>query len=263
MKYGRRGVAVRFLDVRLAAVGGPELNPQVCARRVRRARTIPGVDAGAGSSARPAGPERARGSLRPFWVLMALLSTLGAVSGCSGAPSASPTLSPLPTASSTPTGSPTASSPTTAASTSVTSPATAGSGAPPLDTPFTREGAESFARYWFAEFDRAYAQLDPSIIAAISTPTCVSCQAYLRDLRDTKAAGQSYQQGERALLFVVSALFEGNSTSVLVTFATKELLVVDASGVVIQRLPAEPKVVVDVDLSRRGTSWVVREVTRT
>ena len=49
----------------------------------------------------------------------------------------------------------------------------------------------------------------------------------------------------------------------LVTFATKELLVVDSSGVVIQRLPAEPKVVVDVDLSRRGTSWVVREVTRT
>ena len=220
------------------------------------------MDAGTGSSARPAGPERARGSLRPFWVLMALLSTLGAVSGCSGAPSASPTLSPLPTASSTPTGSPTASSPTTAASTSATPPATAGSGAPPPDTPFTREGAESFARYWFAEFDRAYAQLDPSIIAAISTNECVSCKAFQRDLRQTKAAGQTYRGGEGLLKDVVSAPLNGQSAIVLVVYATKELQVVDSSRLVVQSLPAQGKIVVNIDLRWRQTSWVVAEVTR-
>lgn len=220
------------------------------------------MDAGAGSSARPAGPERARGALRPFWVLMALLSTLGSVSGCSSAPSASPTLSPLPTASSTPTGSPTASSPTTAASTSATPPAAAGSGAPPPDTPFTREGAESFARYWFAEFDRAYAQLDPSIIKNISTADCMSCLAYQTNLNQSKAAGRSYRGGETLLRYVVSAPLADDKAIVLVNYEAKELLVVDASGQIVKRLPADAKVVVNIDLRRSSSSWLVAEVTQ-
>ena len=206
---------------------------------------------------------RERSTWRRLYLLWALLGVVGAASGCRSVQNASPTLAPLaPTGVTTTATAPTPTV-TSPAPTGTSDPPPAGAGAPPPDTPLTREGAETFARYWFEEFDRAYDHMDPAIIAAITTADCVSCQAYLRDLRQTKAAGQSYKEGRRTLLFVVAAPLEGSSASVLVTFATQELLVVDAAGGVVERVHAEPKMVVEVALNRTGGSWVVREVTRT
>ena len=90
----------------------------------------------------------------------------------------------------------------------------------------------------------------------------MSCLAYQTNLNQSKAAGRSYRGGETLLRYVVSAPLADDKAIVLVNYEAKELLVVDASGQIVKRLPADAKVVVNIDLRRSSSSWLVAEVTQ-
>lgn len=165
--------------------------------------------------------------------------TLGGLllSGCSGGadakPSVLPTLSPTPSA--TPTLDP----------------------VPPAATALTPQGADAFARYFFAQMNIAFRTSNASLIEALSTPACFTCHNYVASLQDRKRNGEFYDADTFAISDVAAAPPEGTHTTVDVVGTLPARNSVDAQGRIIERLPAKARFYFVAKLERAKNAWVV------
>ncbi len=116
------------------------------------------------------------------------------VSGCSGGsdpgPSTLPTLSPTPSATVT------------------VAPV------PPAATALTPQGADAFVRYFFDQMNIAFRTSNASLIDALSTPACITCNNYERALTAADKAGHFLSGPTFAVTAVAAASPNGKGTTV-------------------------------------------------
>lgn len=127
----------------------------------------------------------------------------------------------------------------------------------------TPEGASQFARYFYAQITHAFATKDPSLIEAISLPTCKTCALYAGSVALVRAKNQRVQGGEFAITFAASPPdAKSLSSRVDIGWNFAGATFYDSSGKVIERHPPQRGVEEQVQLLRSGDRWVVAEVTR-
>jgi hypothetical protein len=93
----------------------------------------------------------------------------------------------------------------------------------------TKAGAKSFASYFVQAVDWGMATTDPSLIAALSAPSCHACAGYLQSLTAMRAKGDSIRG---ARIHVVSAGLMTGTLPVKADYGV-ELVVSQEAGVAV------------------------------
>ena len=162
-----------------------------------------------------------------------------ALTSCSDgstAPRSLPTLSPLP--SGTPT-----TAPTPTASTSG----------------LTSASASEFARHWYAEITRAWAERDASILKPLSAPGCTACERYISSITEVKANNERVEGVVFTIRLAEAQKVVNGRTRVAILYDTPVAHKYSASGRVLSTEPAHKAFQEELKLLVSGSSWLVEE----
>ena len=192
-------------------------------------------------------------------LVLAGLAAVVLVSGCSDAPSsAGPgTLAPVAPTSAVPSATVTA-----VPSVTPTAPPLAPVEKPALADEATAAGAEAFARYWYAEVNRAYQTLDGGNLRTLATADCASCRRLADSLDKSRRLGQRYEGGTVQIGSAVSPPLSGRTAHVLVDYSAAALTAFSSDGAVTAKVPAFSKTTVQMTLLQREGAWRVQGIGR-
>lgn len=167
-----------------------------------------------------------------------------ALSGCGGSSSAEPQVLPTVQPSSA------------AATTAAPSVSPSGKDAP------TPEGAAAFARFVYAEIERAFVARDPSIVEAVSTPGCVSCKNFIESIKGVRD-GNGRVEGYRIDVRVaVAPGGTGQTARVDIIRDSTANIEYDRAGRVVSKEPGLRGIEEQMNLVRVNESWRVANIIR-
>ena len=175
----------------------------------------------------------------------AVVAVVVSLSGCGGGEPAATALRPVsPVAS--------AAAPTAAVASPVPVPSAA-----QAETP---EGAAEFARFFYAEVERAYEALDPAIVSQLSAPACEACAKFVRTLTITRERGERYVGVAYDLALAEAPADDAPRTVVTIVYDAPPVVLYASDGSVISREPGLQGVEEELELVRGGGSWLVQDV---
>jgi hypothetical protein len=135
--------------------------------------------------------------------------------------------------------------------------------ASPIPTgPAAAHDAAEFARFVYAEIERAFIERDPAIVEAISTPQCESCRRFIDSiagLRDSNGRVEGYRITVRT---AVAPADSGTTARVDVIRDSTASVEYDAAGKVVSREPGYRGIEEQMDLVRQGATWRVTSIIR-
>jgi hypothetical protein len=187
------------------------------------------------------------GLRRWHWVTIAAIGGLlvGGVGGCGGSEMAT-TLSPMAS---------------TADTTDPVTPAPTPSGfakpvLPEAAKHRTAEGAEAFARYWWAVYVYAHLSGDVATLEGVRTAECDFCENVSRDISRVYAKRHRYV-GLQVSVAKISVVEKGNTRKYLVghRIDSTEARIVDDNGAVLNRYPSRENVAVLAGLQWGDIGW--------
>jgi hypothetical protein len=177
-------------------------------------------------------------------VLIVLAAAL--VAGCSSE-AAEPEPLPRVSASASP-----AASPSPSAQTAVV---------PPAAQAETLVGASQFARFFYAEVDRAFLEKDAGIVRRLSDPSCKTCAAYAQSIDLLASNGETIKGASREILVAESPGERDGATLVSIVYNTPGAQRYNASDELIYEEPGKQGAQAEMQLIRRDGDWIVREIT--
>lgn len=121
----------------------------------------------------------------------------------------------------------------------------------------TPQGAAAFVRFYYEQLGEAMASLDSGAIKRLSSPTCQECSAIAAALDAERAAGHRYRGGAVTIRSAEAVADSATKTSVTLVYDVAELAPVGGGKV----LPAAMGVRLEVQVERRGESWLVDKIT--
>jgi len=194
------------------------------------------------------------------WVagVVALVVTLGGVigflSGCSGGPEPTPSVTWTPVYESPwPTPMPT---PTDFAAVAPVRPAA-------MDE-VSNAGAEAVAVYFLELYPYAYATNDLAEWRALSHPECVFCASVVTNIEEHVAANRRAEGGELTITLVNSLEVDvGEWWTVDVELIESPVRVLDVDGAVVSGQPDTITLHMDLAVIRQEGQWLVREISYT
>lgn len=131
---------------------------------------------------------------------------------------------------------------------------------PPGADEATSAGAALFVRYWFRELSHAYQGGDPRRLDKASSAKCQTCQNYLRSLAADRRKEYKYSGGRINVKEAIAPAVTSDSVSVLVRIDEGGLVVSDARGAVVARVPGVRNQRIRFDLVRSGSRWQAQGV---
>lgn len=127
----------------------------------------------------------------------------------------------------------------------------------------TPEGAAEFARFFALEVYEAYLALDPARIERLSAPGCETCERYVASIEEIRTQGGTI--GDEYAVDVVDVATPGQDgevtrAQVTLVLSIGEFVVTGSDGTELVRETADAEAVQSVELVRRGSQWLVQEV---
>lgn len=198
-------------------------------------------------------------SWRKYAAWLAMLGVLaGGVVGCTNSPAG-----PVSTTSATASGVTITPAPPTSAprTTSATASAVYPADVPAEARVNSPAGAMAFARYFFAQVNKAYTTPQAGLIAPLSTPNCKSCAAYEKHAADYVGRSLRYDRPAIAVQEItVSPDTEPGATLLLdVVVEQQAARLIDAGSRVAESFEHARGIVV-LHVVRSNETWLAREV---
>jgi hypothetical protein len=122
--------------------------------------------------------------------------------------------------------------------------------------------AAAFATFVYEEIERAFVARDPSIVEALSAPECTSCRNFIESitgLRDTNGRVEGYTITVRS---AVAPADTGQTARVDIVRDSTASVEYDSAGKVVSREPGLRGIEEQMNLERKGGSWVVTKIIR-
>jgi hypothetical protein len=202
------------------------------------------------------------------WRYAAGLALLGALAsglvGCTSGPAGSGL-----TGSSTVSGSAASTTTGSSSTSSVTSSATSTTGATltyPADVPAEARvnspaGAMAFARYFFAQVNKAYTTPQAGLIAPLSTANCKSCAAFEKTAGDFVVDGQRYDRQALEVLETSLSPEPAPAGTLIIDVVAKQFpaKVITGSGSIVRTITERQGIFV-VRLARGDGVWTVDSI---
>jgi len=125
----------------------------------------------------------------------------------------------------------------------------------------TPAGEESFARYFFATVNHAFASGKTDALVPLSAPTCQICRATIGDISYAFARGQ-IRGGDVTIQKIGPAKKADGFSNRLVTYSEETYEEVDGAGKVLYAQPAKKGYQMVVKLTWTGSGWQVAQLNR-
>jgi hypothetical protein len=132
--------------------------------------------------------------------------------------------------------------------------------APPEAQPDTLVAASQFARFFYAEVERAFIERDPEVVRRLSMPECSNCSAYVDSLTQLRDNDETAVGARRDIVLAESPGVRAGATIVSVVYNTPGAQRYDSAGKLIYEEEARQDAQVEMELVRRGNGWAVREI---
>jgi len=124
----------------------------------------------------------------------------------------------------------------------------------------TPQGAAEFARFFYAEVERAYRERDPDVVARLSAPGCEACSRFVDSLASSRDNNERVEGVVYEIRMAEAPARSSSRTVVAVVYDGPEAVRYAADGAVITREPAVTSFEEELELIRTGRSWLVQEV---
>ena len=124
----------------------------------------------------------------------------------------------------------------------------------------TPEGAAAFARFWYEEIGRAFADKDPEIIRRLSAPGCETCGLFVSSLTKLRQNDERTTAVIYDIVFAEAPAIDGSEARVDVVYDSPAIKRYDASGKIIREEPAVEGFAETLVLDRSSGRWLVSEV---
>jgi len=125
----------------------------------------------------------------------------------------------------------------------------------------TPQGAAQFARFFYAEVQRAFAEKDPAIVERLSGPDCSACDRFASSITSLRDEGGRVTDVVYNIKAAEAPATDGSTALVTVIYDSPAIQGFDAQGNVIREEPAVTNFQEQVDLIRTPTGWLVQAVT--
>jgi len=124
----------------------------------------------------------------------------------------------------------------------------------------TPEAAAEFARFFYAEVERAYREKDPTVVERLSAPGCSACERFVDSLTKLRDDGESVTPVVYEIIAAEAPAFEGGEARVDVIYNSPAITRRDRSGAVISTEPEVEAFEEQVTLVRTPNGWRVKSV---
>jgi predicted lipid-binding transport protein (Tim44 family) len=168
--------------------------------------------------------------------LAATAAVVSACGGSSGEPRTAPPVSTSPASASTP------------------SPEATG-----IDAPGP-QGAAAFARFFYAQIQRAFETGDVSVLQKYSRSECETCQNFISSVNGTRAAGGRVEGYKITVLTAVAPADTGATARVDIVRNSTESIEYDKHGKVVDRAAGHKGIEEQMNLVRVNNSWQVSKM---
>lgn len=132
---------------------------------------------------------------------------------------------------------------------------------PPSAQAQTPQAAAAFARFFYAEVERAYREKDPAIVARLSAPGCSACDRFVKSLTALRDEGETVTPVSYDIIAAEAPGFSGPEARVDVIYNSPEITRRDRAGKVIATEPDVKNFQEQLTLTRAGNEWLVKAVT--
>ena len=150
--------------------------------------------------------------------------------------------------------------PSVAVTTATTAPSPTSAPVPTEAQAETPQGAAAFARFFYAEVQRAFAEKDPVIVERLSAPDCETCDLFVNSLTKLRDNNESASSVRYDIKAAESPAVEGDKVIVTVLYDGPAVQRFDAAGAVISEEPAVVDAQEQMVLVRGAEGWLVSEI---
>jgi hypothetical protein len=134
---------------------------------------------------------------------------------------------------------------------------------PPEAQEPTPAGAAAFARFFYSEVTRGYAEKDPEVIERLSAPGCSACERFVASMTALRDEGETVTPVTYTITAAESPGLNGPQARVDVMYDSPEVISRDSSGAIISTEPEVTGFQEQVTLVRGPSGWLVQEVAAT
>jgi hypothetical protein len=126
--------------------------------------------------------------------------------------------------------------------------------------PATSAGAEAFAKFFYAEVQRAFESKDPEIVRALGAPGCGACDAYVASITKLRDNNERVEGYALKVFQAVAPQVTGPTARVDVSWTAPIVKRLDANGKVIHAEGPFRRVNEEVGLLRSDDHWLVQSI---
>jgi hypothetical protein len=131
---------------------------------------------------------------------------------------------------------------------------------PPAAQEATPEGAAAFARFFYSEVSRGYANKDPEIVRRLSAPGCKACERFIASMTALRDDAQTVTPVVYNITAAESPEITGAQARVDVMYDSPEVVSRDRSGAVLFTEPEVSGFLEQMTLARGPSGWLVQEL---
>lgn len=132
---------------------------------------------------------------------------------------------------------------------------------PPAAQEPTPQGAGAFARFFYAEVTRAFAEEDPEPVRRLSAPGCTACDRFVASLTALRDNDETVTAVQYNIVSAEVPGFDAPPVRVDVRYDSPEITRLDSSGTVISSEPSVEGFQEELTLVSGPSGWLVQEVT--
>ena len=118
-------------------------------------------------------------------------------------------------------------------------------------------GASAFARHFIATLQAALASGDSRALASLSAPSCGGCTNLMEAIAAAASAGHRVRRAELVVAFSEAPQVRDGETIVDLRYQRRAGDVVNASGDIVQAIPAEGAIDTQLRVTHTGSGWLV------
>ncbi len=125
----------------------------------------------------------------------------------------------------------------------------------------TPQGAAQFARFFYAEVERAFAEKDPSIVERLSAPDCGACDRFTSSITSLRDNGGRVTDVIYDIKVAEAPATDRATALVTVIYDSPAIQGFDAQGNQVREEPAVTDFQEQIELIRTPDGWRVQTVT--
>jgi hypothetical protein len=124
----------------------------------------------------------------------------------------------------------------------------------------TPQGAEAFARYYYATLSRAFSTGETTALRTLATSGCQTCARFANSIDASTRSGQRFAGGQITVRAAAAVKRDASLSDVTLRYDSAPLRLLSADGAELRQRAAQLGVTVEMQLRAGRNGWLVDDI---